>query len=471
MLQERDIGEDIPRQILTFQKTVVEQRHGNRIDDVVILHLQVGIVAFQVINRGAGKGRQGIGDDTFARIRFFQAFVRCGIGSVQSDLPPVAQRRVDIGTEGITGELGTDDGTLLIHEGTGQVVFHLIGTTLDTDLMLMLKGGAEDSVLPVGTDAEDGRIGIVVIGFQQTYRREVVVVFRKFPQIQEADTAGLALDGDHTVIGEFSVSALTALGGDEDNAVCTLGTVDGRCRGVLQDFHRHDIGGVDGRQRGNGGNSTVAEGITQTEGSTAGARNLDDNAINHIKRLCTCIDGRLTTDADGGGGTRSTGGLYRGDTGGTALQGLVQVGDDGALDGVFLHGDGSAGHIALLHSTVTHDDDFVEEFGIFRQFHVDDRLAAHNDFLRCIADGREHECRAGLHRDHVVSIEVCDGTVGGALLHDTGSDDRADIVRDGTGDLVLCEQGRSGEERQHEGHKFLFHATWFWLIIIIGLDY
>ena len=116
------------------------------------------------------------------------------------------------------------------------------------------------------------------------------------------------------------------------------------------------------------------------------------------------------------------------------------------------HGYGSAGEVAPLHGTVTHDDDFVEEFGVFFQEDIDAGLAAHLDLLRCIADGREHERRSGLHRDHVVSIQVCDGTVLGAFFHHAGADDRADIVGDGTHDPVLGEQGPRGrKERKHEG--------------------
>ena len=88
------------------------------------------------------------------------------------------------------------------------------------------------------------------------------------------------------------------LGGDEDNAVCTLGTVDGGGRCILEDFHAHDIGGVDGGERGNGRNFTVAQ-AAQAEVGGAVAAALDDDAVDDVQRFGVCVDGGLTTDADG----------------------------------------------------------------------------------------------------------------------------------------------------------------------------
>ena len=329
--------------------------------------------------------------------------------------------------------------------------------------MLVLERRTEDGVLPVGTLTQDRGIGIIVVGAYHAHGGQFVVILGELAQVQQADALGLALDGEHAVVGEFGAAGFTALGGDEHNAVSTLGTVNGGGRGILQDFHAHDVRGVDGGQRGNRGNGTVTQGIAQTEVCAGRTAALNDDTIYHVQRLRIGVDGGLTTHADGGAGTRSTGSLYCGNTGCTALEGLVDVGDDGALDGVFLHGDGCAGKVALFHGTVTHDDNLVQEFGILFQDNVDDFLGANGDFLRCIADGREYECSAGLHCNRVVSIDVCDDTIVGALLHDRHADCRSLGIRDVTRHLVLCEQGRSGKECQHEGHKFLFHATRFWV--------
>ena len=451
MLEGRDVRIDVAGEFLALEEVLVQHGQGHRVGGGITLTDRRGIVAIQVIDRDVRQRAQGVEDDTFLTIGELDIVVGDGVSGVHAQLEPVLELRIHVGAEGETVEVGTDDGTLLVHVGTGNVVLHLLGAALGADLVLVLQGGAEHLVLPVGTLAEDGGIGIVAVVVHKTLTGEVVVVFGELTEVHHVDAAVLAGDREHAVIGELRIAGLAVLGGDEDDTVRALGAVNRRSGRVLEDFHGHDIGGIDGRQRGDGGNLAVSE-AAETEVTAGIAAALDDHAVDDVQRFRVGVDGRLTADADGRGGTRRTGGLHRGNTGGAALQGLVQVGDDGPLEVFFLHGYGRAGEVAPLHGTVTHDDDFVEEFGVFFQEDIDAGLIAHLDLLRGIADGREHERSAGLHRDHVVSIQVCDSTVLGAFLHHAGADDRADIVSDGTRDPVLGEQGPRGrKERKHEG--------------------
>ena len=451
MLDGRKFRIHVAGEFLAHQQVLVQHRQGNRVGGGVTLADGRGIVAVQVIDRNVRIGGQGIEDDTLVTVGQLQVVVGDRIRGVQAQLEPALELRIQVRTEGQTVEVGTDDGTFLVHERTGHVVLDLVRTALGADLVLVLEGRAEHLVLPVGTLSKDGRIGIPAVVLDQAHVHHVIVILGKLAEVHHVDAAHLAGNGEHAVVGELRLTRLAVLGGDEDDAVRSLGAVDGRRGGILEDFHGHDVGRVDGRERGNGGNLAISE-ASETEVPAGIAAALDDDTVDDVQRFRIGIHRRLAADADGGGGTRRTGGLDRGDTRGTSLEGLVQVGDDGPLQVLFLHGYGSAGKVAPLHGTVTHDDDLVEEFGVFLQEDVDRGLAAHGDLLRCIADGREHERRAGLHRDHVVSIQVCDGTVLGALLHHAGSDDRADIVGDGTGDPVLGEQGPCGrKEREHEG--------------------
>ena len=64
------------------------------------------------------------------------------------------------------------------------------------------------------------------------------------------------LEADIAVIGHLGRSALATLdGGDDDHTVGTTGTVDSGGRGILQDIHRLDIGGVDIRKLTHEGDS------------------------------------------------------------------------------------------------------------------------------------------------------------------------------------------------------------------------
>ena len=386
VLEEGDVGEDVALELLALEEDLLEHGHGNRVDDGVLVHLDVVVVAVLVVDRSARQGGQGVVDDTFVRVGKFHVLIRGGIGGAQADLPPVLEVGIEVGTHRETLEFGTDDGTFLIHPGTGDIVLDLVAAALGADLVLMLEGCTEDGILPVGTLAEDGRIAVFLVLADHADRLEVVVVLGEFAQVQQVDATGLALQGDHAVVGEFRIAAPTALGGDEDDTVRTLGTVDSRRGSILEDFHADDIGRVDRGQRGDRGDGTVAERVAQTEVGAALAAALHDDAVNDVQRFGVGVDGRLATDADGGRGARSTGGLDCLDTGRTALEGLVDVGNDGTLDGVFLHGDGGAGKVALFHGTVTDDDDLVEQFGIFKQQDVDDGLVADHDFLLLVAD-------------------------------------------------------------------------------------
>ena len=299
VLEEGDVGEDVALELLAVEEDLLQHGHGHRVDDGVIVHLDVVVVAVLVIDRSARQGGQGVPDDTFVGIGEFHVLVRGGVGGAQADLPPVFQVGVEIGAHGETLEFGTDDGSFLVHPGSGDIVLDLVTAALGADLVLVLEGRTEDGVLPVGTLSENGRITVVRVFADHADRMEVVVVFGELAQVQQVDAAGLALEGDHAVIGEFRIAALAALGGDEDDTVRTLGAVDRRRRSILEDFHAHDIGRVDGGQRGDRGDGTVAERITQAEVGAALAAALHDDTVDDIQRFGVGIDGCLAADADG----------------------------------------------------------------------------------------------------------------------------------------------------------------------------
>ena len=132
------------------------------------------------------------------------------------------------------------------------------------------------------------------------------------------------------------------LGGDEDDAVGTLRTVDGSGRSVLEDFHRYDVSGVDGSQRRDCGHAAVAE-ASETEIAGGIAAALDDYAVNDVEGLRGGVDRSLAAHADGGRGARGSGSLHGGDTGGTTLEGLVKVRDDRTLEVFLPHRHGRTG--------------------------------------------------------------------------------------------------------------------------------
>ena len=117
--------------------------------------------------------------------------------------------------------------------------------------MLVLQRRAEDGILPVGTLTQNRRITIDLVGLGNlTLLGHVIIELGKLAQVQHIETLVLTVHGERAVVGELSLTGLTALGGDQHNTVGTLGTIDGRSRSILQHLHRHDILRVERRKRG-----------------------------------------------------------------------------------------------------------------------------------------------------------------------------------------------------------------------------
>ena len=107
--------------------------------------------------------------------------------------------------------------------------------------MLVLKGCAEDGILPVGSLAEDRGVAETVVLEDHTLRRHVVVILGKLAEIEHVDALSLTLPSHHAVVRKLGLACLTALCGDKYNAVGTLCTVDGCGRSILQHFHADDV--------------------------------------------------------------------------------------------------------------------------------------------------------------------------------------------------------------------------------------
>ena len=156
-----------------------------------------------------------------------EAFVGVGVADAEAHLEPRLHLSVDVGAEREALELRADDGTVLVHVSTRDEVFHLVVTALCAHLMLVLKGGLEDGVLPVGAQAEQRGVAVLCVGRTFALVHQVVVVLCKLAQVHHIEAFGLAVPCHHAVVTELGVARLSALGGDEHHAVGTLCTVDG----------------------------------------------------------------------------------------------------------------------------------------------------------------------------------------------------------------------------------------------------
>ena len=210
------------------------------------------------------------------------------------------------------------------------------------------------------------------------------------------------------VVTYRNTAGLRTLRGDEDNAVRTAGTVDGGGGSVLQNVDGLDLFRRDVRKR-------------------------SGHAVDEDERVVALGDGVTTTDADGRGGTRGTRTRGNANAGETSLDGLGRIGDRHLGD--LLAGDRSDGtrQVATLDLLVTDENDFVQEKGILFEGEVERSLSRGRGELDVLVTHAGNDnCRICRHVEFVLTIQIGNGTVLGALDHHSGSDDRTLCVDDRT---------------------------------------
>ena len=164
---------------------------------------------------------------------------------------------------------------------------------------------------------------------------------------------------------------------------------------------------------------------------------LYNHTVNYIQRLGIGIDSGLTTYADRGGRTRSTGSADCRHTGSTPLKGLVEIGDNRTLNLVFTHGNGSTGKVAFLHRTVTYHNNFIQHFRVFLQRDVHRCLVRYLYFLADIAYKGNHDGSSRFHIQGKITVNVGNYTIRSALFQYIGTNDRAHRIADDTRNF-LC---------------------------------
>ena len=110
----------------------------------------------------------------------------------------------------------------------------------------MGQRGTVDLVLPVGVGFAQGCQSLFLAGiaFINLGNKVAVLV-----SVHDLNALFLLAPGHTTVVGNArTLSAAAFLGGDDDDTVRTTATIDGGCRGVLEDVEALDVLGVDDGQ-------------------------------------------------------------------------------------------------------------------------------------------------------------------------------------------------------------------------------
>ena len=253
-----------------------------------------------------------------------QALPAHGRSYGEAELEPLVDLRIDIGAEGETTIAGVDSDTVLVVPAGADAVAGVVDAAAHGQLVALGGCGAEELVLPVDVHQVGGEVAgsigrgvglgvgsrkslatvgptgiihilvaelaavhgktcsVIVIGGSALVAELLYIaavegiLLHPDPLFgrSEIDLALHLLPAPGAVELDAGLAALAVLGGDEHHAVGTTRTVDGRRGGVLEDFNRLDVVGVDG---------------VDVVGS---------HTIDHIERVGVGMDGSGATDAD-----------------------------------------------------------------------------------------------------------------------------------------------------------------------------
>ena len=444
----------------TLDGEVLER--GNRDGSLAEEGVAPGVVKTAGMQAGIGVGtivaraHRSVGPD-----RYINRVVQVG-GTDRVDLVVVAVAAAEAQVESHADELVHAD----IVVQAGGVLFLVAAQVEGVGLAVGEHGAALDDLVSVGNaqavlglrspfvDAEripvrnrigvrvEGVVGVVVVD-ERLLILEIVVAggvagivplgfVLEFHEAGGADHIRMARTRHHgiaAVVIHAQVAFLGPFGGDEDDTGCSTGTVDGGGGRILQ--HGNALDGI---------------GIHIAHAAHR-------NPVNHHERGGV-VDGGDTADTDGGAGARKAAGTGNFHAGHRSLDSL---GDAHALHvGHFgtVHVGHGTGEVFLLYGTVTDHHDFIQDRSVFLEGEINHGTSAHGGRFRGISHEGNFEDGVGRrYGQHILAVDVGDGTVGGALLHDASPDDGLSVlIEDGSPDLELI-LGRSGPETcgQQEG--------------------
>ena len=182
----------------------------------------------------------GVGHDAVGGIRLVGVgtavqTVERGIGetSVEVKRQPLVQVGIDLGADVVLLVARTHHDALLVVVVEADVELELFRAAADVGIVLRLMARAsEDLVLPVAALNGAPDVHIVVVAVVR--RAELVLVEGVVVGRHDLHLLRNLLPTVGGVERHVGLALGTALRGDDDNAVGTAGTVDGRRRGVLQ---------------------------------------------------------------------------------------------------------------------------------------------------------------------------------------------------------------------------------------------
>ncbi len=290
------------------------------------------------------------------------------------------------------------------------MVRHNAGGTADAEAVVLRERGAEHFLLPVGVIdytfavdhlAQSGSLSGVGAVLAEDEIGKLVAVHH----------VHIVARGVHKEVGSkanLGFAALAFLGSDDDYTVRRAATVDGSCRGVLEDGHRLDTFRAYQRQ-----------GVRRA----GHALGVHGHTVDYYQRLVGGRQRGTAANLDRGAALRAAavGGNYH--TGAGTYQQVLGRGGQTGLDVAGLYGGYRAGGVGFFYTTVTYHHEFIEDFGIRFKVNIDVGATVDGYSLRCTAHQRIHELGVRGYLDFIVTVEISGDTGGRLALKSHGGTD------------------------------------------------
>ena len=326
---------------------------------IVLLHAARGVPDVGDVRRGQRvDGDHGVQHGAVAVAEGLAVPLLDGV--VGGDVEPLEELviGVDLCGQTLIDILLAHEDTVVVEVVEGGEEVALVVAALEGDAVLLAPAGLERRLVPVVVNA------VVAVGIQQVLIEvaDVGLVVDVFLGAEDLGLLAEGLQGEAAVVGHGRVSFLAGLGGDEDDAVTCLRTVDGGGGGILEDLHGLDHGRIE-----------VLDVVHL-------------QAVHDEERSDVAGVGGVTADTDISTGTRSTGGVDDLDTGGLALEGGGGIRRGTVLQVVRTYGSHGAGQVTLPLHAVTDDHGLFQHLGILLEDDVVGGLVGDREGLGLVTD-------------------------------------------------------------------------------------
>ena len=248
--------------IVYFRLCVHLTQVGNRIRRLAVTYeiarfkrICIIVTTVSIIDRNSRWGTDGLFQQTAHTVRIAAEWIGTTLSALwditlQTDSYVLENVTfiVDAGTEAL--KVSTTNHTILIEiVPWNQEPLH-IRSTAHRELMLLGGGCAEECILPIGSStpgfnkfrsyASSSLLGIC---------GQVEIKFTPLFCVEQIKTLTHLWHTDRVTIIYVYTPMLTVLGCHDDHTIGTSWTIDGRCRHILQNLYRLNVGGIDGSQR------------------------------------------------------------------------------------------------------------------------------------------------------------------------------------------------------------------------------